>query len=635
MKPLQQVDTDKLRSLYPEKFKQVERVFRQIHRGDRIFIGTACGEPHYLVQSLMDYVLSNPREILDAEIIQVSTQGDVPYTDEKFKKNFRHNSFFIGGNTRESVNTGNSDFTPTALSEVPELFRRKLIPIDVALIQTSLPDRLGNMSLGLSVDITRAAVESASMVIAQINGYMPRVHGETFINMKDVDFIIPYDEPLIEIEDNVSDEISQRVGKYVARILEDGDTIQVGYGSIPNAVLSNLRGKRHLGVHTELLTDGMIELMNEGVIDNSLKTLNKGKTVATFCTGKRETYEYLHDNPCIEFRPVDYTNNPLVIARHRSFTAINSCLQIDLTGQATSESIGRNFYSGIGGQTNFMRGAVLSPKGKTILVLQSTARGGEVSRIVPFIPTGAGITLGRSDVYYVVTEYGIAYIHGKNIRERAMELIAIAHPKFRHWLIEQAKDLNLIYKDQQFIPGEEGYYPDDLDTYRVTKTGLELFLRPVRISDEPLLKEFFYDLSDKSIYMRFMCDKKEMPHSKLQDQVVIDYTQQMGILAIQKNEGREEILGLGQYVVTRTSHMAEVAFAVKDNFQGQGIGKVLLSYLTFLAQRQGLLGFIAEVLMENRPMLHLFMESGFDIQKEASEGVYDLRMWFRGRQPKK
>ena len=629
---LQQFDSDEMRRSFPEKFQQLERIFRQIHRGDRIFIGTACGEPYYLVRSLMDYVSSHPKEILDAEIIQVSTQGDAPYTDKKFKRNFRHNSFFIGWNTRDAVNSGNADFTPTALSDVPELFRRKLIPIDVALIQTSIPDRLGNMSLGLSVDITKAALENASMVIAQINGYMPRVHGETFINIKDIDFVIPYDEPLIEYEDNVSDEISQRIGKYVARILEDGDTIQVGYGSIPNTVLTNLSGKKHIGVHTELLTDGMIELMKEGVVDNSLKSLNKGKTVATFCMGKRETYEYIHDNPCIEFRPVDYTNNPLVIARHRSFTAINSCLQIDLTGQATAESIGKNFYSGIGGHTNFMRGAVLSPKGKTILVLQSTAMEGEVSRIVPFIPEGAGVTLGRGDVHYVVTEYGIAYIHGKSIRERAMELIAIAHPKFRHWLIEQAKDLNMIYKDQQFIPGEKGYYPDDLDTYRTTKSGLELFLRPVKISDESLLKEFFYDLSDKSMHMRFMSDRKEMPHSKLQGQVVIDYTRQMGILAILRKEGREEIVGLGQYVVTRESHMAEVAFAVKDDLQGQGIGKVLLSYLTFLAQRQGLLGFIAEVFMENRPMLHLFMESGFDIQKEASEGIYDLRMWFRGRQ---
>ena len=604
-------------------------MFSHIHRGDRIFIGTASGEPQYLVQALMQYVSSYPKAISDAEVIHVSTLGKASYIEEKFKRNFRYNSFFIGKNTRKAVNTGVADFTPVSLAEVPELFRRRLIPIDVALIQISVPDKRGYVSLGVSVDITKAAVESANMVIAQVNGYMPRVHGETFINIKDIDFILPYDEPLLEYEEEISDEVPERIGMYVARILEDGDTIQVGYGSIPNAILSNLKGRRHLGVHTELLTDGMIELMKEGVIDNTRKSLNRGKTVATFCMGKKETYEYIHDNPSIEFRPIDYTNNPLVIARQHSFTAINSCIQIDLTGQVTSESIGRRFYSGIGGQTNFMRGAVLSPRGKTILVLQSTARKGDISRIVPFIPEGAGVTLGRSDVHYVVSEYGIAYIHGKNIRERAMELIAIAHPKFRPWLIEQAKELNFIYKDQQYIPGEKGSYPGEIETYRTTKTGMDLFLRPVKISDEAILKDFFHGLSDNSMYMRFMSNRKEMPHNRLQDQVVIDYTRQMTILAIRKMEGREEIVGVGQYVLMRTLYMANVAFAVKDDYQGQGIGKVLLTYLTFLAQRQGLLGFTAEVLMENRPMLHLFNESGFDIQKEGAEGVYNLRMLFR------
>jgi acyl-CoA hydrolase len=316
---------------------------------------------------------------------------------------------------------------------------------------------------------------------------MPRVHGETFIHVGEVDYLIEKDEPLLEYGMTLSDEIAQRIGKYVARIVEDGDTIQAGYGSIPNAILANLKGKRHLGAHTELLTEGMVELIRAGVIDNSRKSLNRGKTVAAFCMGKSATYEYIHDNPGMEFRPVDYTNNLLVISRQRNMVAINSCLQIDLTGQATAESIGKRFYSGIGGQTDFMRGAVLSPGGKTILVILSTAKDGSISRIVPFLYEGAGVTLGRSDVHYVVSEYGIAYLHGKSIRERAMELIAIAHPNFRPWLISEAKKLNLIYKDQKFIPGKKGEYPEQLETYRTTKTGMEIFLRPLKISDEPLL----------------------------------------------------------------------------------------------------------------------------------------------------
>jgi len=623
------MNLEAVEKLFPDKFAPEEKIFSHIHRGDRIFIGTACGEPQYLVRALINYVSSHPKAFFDAEVLHVWTLGVAPYTDEKFKHNFRHNSFFIGKNTRSAVNEGLADYTPVALSRVPHLFRRKLVPVDVALIQTSPPDKNGHMSLGISVDITKAAVENASRVIAQVNAFMPRIHGETFVNIKDIDFIVPHDEPLLEYQELVSDEIAARIGNYVSRIVEDGDTIQVGYGSIPNAVLANLKNKHHLGVHTELLTDGIVELMKQGVVDNSNKTLNRGKTVATFCMGTKETYGYLHDNPSIEFRPIDYTNNPLVIARHEHITPINTCLQIDLTGQATAESIGRKFFSGIGGQTDFMRGAVLSPRAKTILAIQSTARNGEVSRIIPFLSEGSGVTLNRSDVTYVVSEYGIAYLHGKNIRERAMELIAIAHPKFRPWLIEEAKKLNLIYRDQKFIPGKRGEYPEELETYRTTKAGLEVLLRPIKISDEPLLKDFFYSLSDKSLYRRFMSPRKDIPHQQLQEFVVIDYSREMVILASIRAGEREEAVGLGQYSISEQTHMAEVGFTVKDSHQNLGIGTELLSYLTLLAKRQGLLGFTAETLMENAAMLHLFDKMDFDIKKSGTAGVYELRMTFK------
>jgi acyl-CoA hydrolase len=426
---------EKMREIYFEKFMTEECIFNAIHPGNRIFIGTGCGEPQYLVKAMINYVRAHPKAFFDTELLQVWTLGVAPYSDEKFKDNFRHNSFFIGNNTRDAVNQGLADYTPVFLSQVPDLFQKRLVPVDVALIQTSLPDEHGFMSLGISVDIVKAAAESASLIIAQMNPRMPRVLGETFINIKDVDFIIPYEEPLLEYEDTVADDIAQKIGTYVARIVQDGDTIQVGYGSIPNAILGHLKDKKHLGVHTELLTDGIVTLMKQRAIDNTLKELNRGKTVAAFCMGKRETYEYLHDNPAIEFRPVNYTNNPTVMARQKNMTAINSALEIDLSGQATAESLGKLFYSGIGGQSDFMRGAMLSPGGKTILALQSTAENDEISRIVPNLQEGAGVTLSRGDIHYVVTEFGIAYLHGKNIRERAMDLIAIAHPKFREWLI--------------------------------------------------------------------------------------------------------------------------------------------------------------------------------------------------------
>ena len=618
-----------LKKLYPEKFPPEEQIFSHIHRGDRIFIGTGCGEPQSLVRAMIRYVETHPTAFFDAEVLHVWTLGIAPYTDEKFRRQFRHNSFFVGNNTRDAVNAGVADYTPIFLSKVPDLFRRGLVPIDVALIQTSPPDDHGYMSLGVSVDIVKAATENASLVIAQVNSNMPRVHGDGFIHIEDVDFILPCDEPILEYVSEADTDSAQQIGKYVSTLVQDGETIQVGYGSIPNSIMSNLYGKKHLGVHSELLGDGIVDLMKKRVIDNSRKTINRGKTVAAFSMGKKETYEYIHDNPAIEFRTIDYTNNPLVIAQHDNITAINAALEIDLTGQATAESIGSFFYSGIGGQADFMRGAVLARNGKAILALPSTAEGGKISRIVPFLKEGAGVTLHRGDLHYVVTEYGIAYLHGKNIRERAMELISIAHPAFRPWLMEEAKKRNVVYKDQAFIPGKRGEYPESLETNRTTRTGMEIFLRPVKISDESLLKDFFYSLSDQSLYRRFISVRKDMPHERLQEFVIIDYTKSTVILATVPEGEKEKVVGVGQYGIDEATHTAEVGFAVRDDCQNQGIGSELLSYLTYLAKRQGLLGFFAEVLAENRPMLHLFHKMGFDLQQRREEGIYELTMMFR------
>ncbi len=621
-------DIENLKARYPGKFASEKEMFSWINRGDCIFIGTACGEPQYLAGALIRFVDENPKAFFDAEVFQVWSLGIAPYTDEKFKSNFRHNSFFIGDTTRDRVNQGMADYTPIFLSHVPDLLRRRLTTIDVAMVQASPPDEHGYMSLGVSVDITKAAFESAPLRIVQINPRMPRVHGDTFIHARDVDFMVARDEPLLEFEAKVPDDIAARIGDYVSRIVQDGDTIQVGYGSVPNAIMAGLGGKKDLGAHTELLTDGMAMLMREGVINNAKKTAHRGKTVASFCMGRRETYEFLHDNPGIEFRPIDYVNNPMVIARNSNMTAINSVLEIDLSGQATGDSIGKTFYSGIGGSADFMRGAVMAPGGKTILLLQSTARDGAVSRIVPFLTEGAGVTICRGDVHYVVTEYGIAYLHGKNVRERAMALIAIAHPDFREPLIEQAKKNNLIYKDQAYIPGKPGIYPEELEVVRRTRGGLELLLRPVRMSDESSLKDFFYSLSDKSMFRRFVSQRKDMPHERLQEFVIIDYTKEMVILATVQEGEKERIVGMGQYYIYDNAHTAEVAFAVDDEHQNKGIGTTLLDYLNLLAARQGLLGLTAEALAENTPMIRVFEKNGFEIINRNMGGMWELKKTF-------
>jgi RimJ/RimL family protein N-acetyltransferase len=319
----------------------------------------------------------------------------------------------------------------------------------------------------------------------------------------------------------------------------------------------------------------------------------------------------------------------VVIAQQDNMTAINSALEIDLTGQATAESIGDSFYSGIGGQADFMRGAAWARNGKTILVLPSTVHDGSLSRIVPFLKKGAGVTLNRGDVQYVVTEHGIAYLQGKNIRERAMELIAIAHPKFRQSLLQEAKELNLVYKDQSFIPGERGEYPEDLETYRTTRTGIEILLRPVRISDEPLLKDFFYALSDQSLYRRFSSVRKDMPHERLQEFVIVDFAEEMVLLAVLEREETEEVIGLGQYSIDESTHFAEVALVVRDDYQNKGVGTELITHLAYLAKRQGVAGFTAEVLAENQAMISLLDKTQLGVEKKWDAGAYQLKYLFR------
>jgi acyl-CoA hydrolase/GNAT superfamily N-acetyltransferase len=632
-----------IKEKWPGKFRDLERfIFQEIRPGNRIFVGTGCGEPQHLVRSLLEFVKEQPKAFLDAELINIVTLGVAPYTDEKFQSNFRLNSFFIGDHTRNAVNRGEADYTPIFLSNLPQLIRSERIPLDVALIQTTLPDKDGRMNLGVSVDIVRTAVEKAGIVIAQPNSHMPAINGDGWIWMDDVDYLIPWDEPLLEYIEDVPGEIAQRIGKYVARIVEDGSTIQVGYGSIPNAIVSSLKNKKHLGVHSELLSDGIAGLIRDGVVDNSNKSINPGKTIATFCMGHRSTYDFLRNNDSIEFRTIDYTNNPLIIAQNSKMIAINSALEIDLTGQATAESLGHSFYSGIGGQADFMRGTAIAPGGKTILALPSTAlitsgdssddeasqKGGRVSRIVPFLGEGAGVTLTRGDIHYVVTEYGIAYLHGKSIRERAMALIAIAHPLFRLRLIEEAKRMHLIYPDQAFIPGVQGEYPEELEAWKTTRTGLGILLRPVKISDEPLLKDFFYSLSDESMYQRFISARRDIPHQELQKFAAVDYFQKMVLVATVEEDGIESICGLGQYGINSDMFTADVALVVRDDCQNHGIGGELLAYLTYLAKRQGLLGFTAEVLAGNDPVFHLFKKMGFAVSKRRDSGVYELVAMF-------
>ncbi len=617
-------DWDGWKKRFPDKFVPCEEIFGRVHSGARIFVGTACGEPQALVRALMGYVEAHENEIFDLELLSICNLGAAPYLDEGFRENLRLNTLFIGEASRSAVNQGAADYTPAFFSAVPDLIRKGDLSIDLSLIQTSLPDEEGEMSLGISVDAVLAAAEASSMVVAQANPRMPRVRGDGMVNIRDLDCVVVGDEPLLEMVEFVPDEIAQKIGRNVARIVEDGATLQVGFGGVPDAVLSHLSDKSHLGLHSDLFTDGVVGLMRSEALDNSRKTLNPGLAVASFAVGKRATYEFLHKNPDVLFKTIDHTNSLPLIAGQRNMTAINTALEIDLTGQATAESLGGRFYSGVGGEAEFMRGAALAPGGKAILALPSVSKDGLSSRIVPRLGPGACATIHRGDVHYVVNEYGIANLRGKSVRERAMNLIAISHPRFRQQLLEEARKLSLVYRDQIFLSVE---YPQDLEAWKVTRSGLRIFLRPVKVTDEPLVKEFFYSLSDKTLYRRFASARRDMPHSRIQNFVAVDYSRDMVILALLTRGERETVIGLAQYSRNEDHRTAELALVVKDDFQGQGVGTLLHSYMTSIAKKKGLLGFTAEVLEGNLPALRLIKRMGFETVA-VDGGAEEMRIIF-------
>jgi acyl-CoA hydrolase/GNAT superfamily N-acetyltransferase len=609
--------------LYEDKVRTPEQAIGTIKRGDKVFIGSGAAEPQILVKALIE----SAGRLADTRIMHIMTLGVAPYTEEKFTDQFRHNAFFIGANTRQAVAEGRADYTPVFLSEIPALFRSGQIPIDVALIQVSPPDKHGFCSYGVSTDVVKSAAESATRVIAEINPHMPRALGDCFINVDDIDILIPVDVPLLYSRFEKADEVARRIGRNIANLIEDGSTLQMGIGTIPDSVLHYLTDKKDLGIHTEMFSDGFMELVEKNVINNLRKTIHPGKTVASFCIGSKKLYDYVDDNPSIEFHPTEYTNDPFIICKNDKMCAINSAIEVDLSGQVCADSLGSMFYSGIGGQVDFIRGAARSKGGKPIIALPSTAKNDTLSRIVVNLKEGAGVVTTRGDVHYVVTEWGVAYLHGKNIRERAMALINIAHPKFRKKLLEGAKKLNYVYKDQLLTP-EEVAYPEELETAMTTKDGAELIIRPVRPTDEEMLSDMFYDLSDQTIINRFFSMLKSMPHRKLQQFCCIDYTQEMSLAAITDDGPRSKIVGLGSYHLNPATHRAEIAFLVADAWQGKGIGTFMMRSLVKIARARNIKGFTAEVLRDNLAMIALMHKSGVPTKSELVEGSYLFTMDF-------
>lgn len=427
---------------YKSKSVSIDEAVGVVNSGNRIFISGNAATPLLLTNALA----RRKDDLQNVEVNHVLLLGDDPLSKPGMERHFRHNSLFVGPADREAIAEGRSDYVPVHLSEIPDLFRQGIIPLDVALIQVSPPDEHGFMSFGVECVASKAAAECAKVIVAQVNEMMPRTLGDVFIHVSHVNKIVECSEPMLALERKGSTDVEKKIAQYVASLIEDGSTLQLGIGGIPDAVIAALDSQQHLGIHTEMVSDGVVEAIDRGVVTNRKKTLHPGKVIATFVFGSHSLYDYVDNNPVFEIHPCDYTNDPFVIAQNERMVAINSAIEVDITGQVCSDSIGSKIYSGFGGQIDFIRGAAYSKHGRPIIALPSTAAKGKMSRIVPQLKPGAGVVTSRADVHYVVTEYGIAALHGRNLTQRAEALMQIAHPDFRDELEHSVRKKNVSLK---------------------------------------------------------------------------------------------------------------------------------------------------------------------------------------------
>ncbi|MFX1392606.1 MAG: GNAT family N-acetyltransferase [Promethearchaeota archaeon] len=595
-----------------------------IKPGDRIFIDSGCAEPTDLTKKLIEL---GP-ELPDVEILHFLSLSDLDYyeTAGGIEDLFRHNAFFIGKSLRKYVKAGQADYTPMLLSEIPLFFKRGQMHLDTALIQVSPPDKYGFCSFGINVDIVKSIAEAAEFIVAEINPNMPRTLGDSFIHMDNIDAFIISDHDIIEFSYGEPNDVAKKIAKYVASLIEDESTIQMGIGEIPNAVSAELIEKRDLGIHSEVFSDGIIDLVEEGVVTCRKKTIHKDKIICSFVMGSRRLYDFVNDNPMVEFHPSEYCNDPYIISQNAKQVAINAALTVDLTGQINSDSLGHQFYSGIGGQVDFIRGAGRAKDGKPIMVLPSTATledGTIVSRIMPHLQSGSGVVVTRGDIHYVVTEWGIAYLYGKSIRERVLQMINIAHPKFRNELLEHAKKWNYVYSDQKLpvsIDGRISLYPNKYETFLTLKNGKKLFIRPIKPTDERLIQELHYSLDEKDRYFRFFSPVRDFRHKKIQPIVIIDYSKDMILVAEYTEEEEKKIIALGGYFKTFNPSIGELSFVVHKDWRGFRITKYLFDYLIKIAREHNYKSFSGSILLENKAMLHIIDNAGYMFTNRNIEG---------------
>jgi acyl-CoA hydrolase/RimJ/RimL family protein N-acetyltransferase len=580
------------------KFVSAERALAAIRAGSRVYIGTGCAAPRTLLTRLeaMDPAPA------DLEFVSFLTTSALPQVEGASRTHYRHRAFFVGSEMRGLAGSGQLDYVPISLEEVPHLLTSGRLPIDVALLQVSPPDARGFVSLGVSVDLAPAILSVARMVIAEVNPAMPRTHGESFVHLDRFDAMVDVDVPVTEYLHPKIGEVAERVARYIASIIEDGSTLQIGLGRVPNEALRYLTDRRDLGIHSDVITDGVVDLVEAGVVTGRRKTCHRDRIVASYCLGTRRLYDLIDENPRFEFLPIEQVSHPGEVSRQSHMVSVTQAFAIDLTGQVCVDQFEGEFYGGVSTQVDFIRGAARSPGGKPIICLSSTTDNG-ASRIKPLLEVGDGVGIARSDVHYVITEYGIAYLFGKSIRERAVALIEVAHPRWREELLSAAKKLGYVRPEQYLA--SQGAYPVDEERTVTLKNGIRVMIRPARAADAGAMQGLFHCLSEDDVYTRFFRRLRSLSYQELQTLCNVNHETEVAFLAVTGSRENEEVIGSGCYFLSPTTNLAEVAFMVAPEFQGAGVGTALQARLQEYAMSRGVSGFVAEILPRNTRMLRL------------------------------
>jgi acyl-CoA hydrolase len=560
-----------LAARYPAQAVSAAEALAGIRPGRRLFIGTGCAMPQYLVRELVSRACTR----VQTELLHILTLGPAPFADAGWNPHYTVNSLLMSDNVRGAIQRGQGHYSPIAFSDLPALLRSGELPIEAALIQVSPPDEDGMMSLGISVDVTRSALESAHLVIAQVNRHMPRTCGDTPIHATDVDFLVTFDEPLVEYDPGAPPPEAPAIGELLAELVDDGATIAAGLGRMISSVLPYLRGKRDLGIHTELMTQSLLELIESGAVTGSRKTLDPGKAVASFAMGSAAFYDKLHQDARFSFQSTDYVNDPAVIKRHTKMTSISSATQIDLTGQVCADSIGSEFHSGVGGIMDFNRGAARSLGGKPIVVMSATAQQGAFSRIVARLSPGAGATTTRADAHYVITEYGVAFLHAKSIQERALSLIGLAHPRYREELLEDAINAGYVHPRIAAYGSRVILAPRAARSTVLLANGMQLSIRVVRPTDESKLLRFITEHCRNDMYAK----------TPPAEAVFVDHRRAETILATVPAPDGEDIVAIAGYRRKGDEQIkAEAGCVVASAWRIEELAPALLEHLSAIAR---------------------------------------------------